>query len=294
MITIIFAPPRFGKTALMSHLLTQVCFDFDRRESMYEEILNKNLSGFSVPCPEHCVSANYSLNMWQYGCSECKSRTINPFRLGFKNPYVETHFNFPYEAIGIDEAQIYLNSRMAQYYPAWQSRWYEAHGHNNLDIFLATQRPGLVDVNIRELASFVEVVNLKVKNDIYGDPCRLVWQVRSIPYARMYDKYVSSGGQDKTCFKEHEIVADYDVFSVYDSQSCKPKFYDGYLKYVESDVQFDTSKIDYSSFALDDESAMSYIKYLETFKDDYPENFYVKKLISEEEKNKKVKRSKTA
>lgn len=287
MITIIYAPPGFGKTVLMSHFLTQICFDEDRLYAMRSEIELKNLKGFNIPVPKHCVSANYSLNMYEEGYDPLLARTINPFRLGFCNPFVDTHFNFPYEAIGIDEAQIYLNSRMAQYYPAWQSRWYEAHRHNNLDIYLATQRPGLIDVNIRELAEFIEVVDLHVKEDVFGEPCRLVWDVRHMPYARMYDKYISSGGFDRSCYKEREIVAEYNVFDIYDSQSCKPKFYDGYLKYIESDLQFDNSAIDYTSFSLDDESALSYIKYLETFKDDYPDNFYMKKIVEEEKRRKK-------
>lgn len=274
MITIIFAPPGFGKTALMSHLLNEACFDYDRYRNMRLELKDKKTMGFDIPIPANVVSANYSLTMKKVGFSHRQSRRINPFRLGFNNPNVETHFNFPYEVIGIDEAQIYLNSRMSVYYPAWQSRWYEAHRHNDLEIYLATQRPGLIDVNIRELSEFLEVIDMNVTKDGYGNACKIVWTVRYFPFMRLYDKYVASGGLDKNTYESRKIVADYNVFDIYDSQSCKPKFYDGYLKHIENSVKFDSGLVNYDYSLLSDESVASYLQYLETFPDEYPEGFY--------------------
>jgi hypothetical protein len=57
---------------------------------------------------------------------------------------------------------------MSKAFPDWQSRWYEQHGHNNLDIWLDTQRPMLIDVNIRELSQFVEIVKLDKAFDRFG------------------------------------------------------------------------------------------------------------------------------
>ena len=168
MITIIFAPPRTGKTCFMTHLLNECAFNKDRNNKMAKEIIRKNSKGFNLSIPKHCVSSNYSIGFRKFGYRLRPSRVINPFRLGFDNPFVKTHFNLPYEVIGITEAQKYLNSRMSMYFPEWQSRWYEQHGHNNLDIYLDTQRPMLIDVNIRELAQFIEIVNLRLSYDNYG------------------------------------------------------------------------------------------------------------------------------
>ena len=104
-------------------------------------------------------------------------------------------------------------------------RWYEQHGHNNLDIYLDTQRPMLIDINIRELAHFIEIVKLDIKKDKRGNVIALKWLVRHIENSALFDKYMSSGKKDSTCFIEEIIVADYNVFECYDSQSCKPKFY---------------------------------------------------------------------
>jgi hypothetical protein len=163
MITIIFAPPRYGKTALMTHLLNQVMFDRRRSKAMWNDIAFKNENGFDLSSPQHSVFTNYDITGKKFGSRERHSYRINPFRLGYSNNKVETHFIPPFVVIGITEGQKYFNSRMSMYFPDWQSRFYEQHGHNHIDIFIDVQRPTLIDINIRELASFIEVMDLDIK-----------------------------------------------------------------------------------------------------------------------------------
>lgn len=264
MITIIFAPPRTGKTCFMTHLLNLHAFDRERNKSMAREIMRKNANGFNLTIPKHCVSSNYDITFRKYGYSPRFNRRINPYRLGFDNEFVKTHFNYPYEVIGITEAQKYLNSRMSMYFPEWQSRWYEQHGHNNLDIYLDTQRPMLIDVNIRELAQFIEIIKLTIFRDNYRKICKLQWQIRVLENSSLFDKYMSSGKQDKSCYTEEIVEANYNVFNCYDSQSCKPKFYAGHF---EEDFDINESK------PIED-SLLGYIKYLEENDDELPEGYY--------------------
>ena len=106
MINVIFAPPRTGKTCLMTHLLNTAMYDRQRNRAMACEIMQKRLNGFnSLTIPQHCVSANYDIFGRKFRYSRRYSRRINPYRLGFVNPYVDVHFNLPYEVIGITEAQ---------------------------------------------------------------------------------------------------------------------------------------------------------------------------------------------
>ncbi len=268
MITIIFAPPRTGKTCFMTHTANLYAYDRRRNKAMQTELLQKTAAGFKniKTIPEHCVSANYDIVLRRFGYSPRRNRRINPYRLGFSNEYVKTHFNLPYEAIFVTEAQKYLNSRMSRYFPDWQSRWYEQHGHNNLDIFLDTQRPMLIDVNIRELAQFVEIVELHIDYDRLGQPCRLQWKIRRIPNSQMFDRYMSSGKKDSDCYTEETVTAEYNVFRCYDSRSCKPKFYDGHFK----------DDIDYKQGEPTDESFDGYVKFLKDFDDELPNNFYIK------------------
>jgi len=270
-ITIIFAPPRKGKTCFMTHMLNISAFDRERNRAMFNEIMQKKQNGFNkLTIPIHCVSANYELTFRKFRYSPRYNRKINPYRLGFANDYVKTHFNLPYEVIGITEAQKYLNSRMSMYFPEWQSRWYEQHGHNNLDIWLDTQRPMLIDVNIRELAQFIEIVQLTIKRDKYNRIVGLKWLVRKIENSSLFDKYMASGKKDKECYTEEEIIADYNVFACYDSQSCKPKFYAGH-----TDEDFDYKESEQVDETLDD-----YIKYLKENDDELPDNFYQRRKAS--------------
>ena len=95
MITIIFAPPRTGKTCFMTHILNEAAFNRERTRAMQCEILQKNANGFNLSIPQHCVSANYDLKMKKFRYSPRVNRRINPYRLGFANKYVDVHFNFP-------------------------------------------------------------------------------------------------------------------------------------------------------------------------------------------------------
>lgn len=242
---------------------------------MVREINIKNHYGFKLDLPKHCVSSNFDITFHKFGYSPRHSRRINPYRLGFANEYVKTHFNIPYEVIGITEAQKYLNSRMSMYFPEWQSRWYEQHGHNNLDIYLDTQRPMLIDVNIRELAQFIEVVKLKIMYDKSGRVCKLKWRIRKIDNSALFDKYMSSGKKDRSCYTEHTVVANYNVFDLYDSQCCKPKFYEGHL-HSSFDIQESTPT---------EETVLGYSKFLTEFDDELPDNYYKARIQKKEKKH---------
>ena len=271
MITIVFAPPRTGKTCFITHMAHETAFDYDRNRRMAVELARKRESGFTdiATTPIHCVSANYDMVFHQFGYTPRFSRRINPFRLGFANESVKVHYNLPFEAIFITEAQKYLNSRMSMYFPPWQSRWYEQHGHNDLDIWLDTQRPMLIDVNIRELSRFIEIVKLRIDEDGYGRPRALTWTVRTIDNSGLFDKYMSSGKRDKSCYVETTVRADYNVFACYDSQSCKPKFYDGH---------FDED-IDYKRAEGVEATKAGYAKYLAEADDEMPAGYYVKRGV---------------
>ncbi len=270
MITIIFAPPRTGKTCFMTHTACVTAFDRQRTKAMQSELTAKIENGFDKiqTIPDHCVSANYDITLRKFRHSPKLSRRINPYRLGFANSQVKTHFNIPHEAIFITEAQKYLNSRMSRNYPDWQSRWYEQHGHNSLDIWLDTQRPMLIDVNIRELSQFIEIVKLDIGYDRFRRPNRMQWLTRKIPNSQLFDRYMSSGKQDKNCYTEEIVTANYNVFSCYDSRSCKPKFYQSH---------FDED-IDYMPARPTDDSIDGYIRFLKEFDDELPAGFYKKEM----------------
>jgi hypothetical protein len=264
MITIIFGVPRAGKTALMTHFLTEAMFDRERFKNMKREIEQKNMGGFSLSIPKHCVVANYDIKGRKFGYSPRLSRRINPFRLGYANDKVQTHFIEPYSVIGITEAQKYFNSRLSMYYPDWQSRFYEQHGHNNYDIFLDVQRPKLIDINIRELACFIEIIDKQNITDKRGKIRSIQWVVRRINGSAELEQYFNSGKTDTTCYTQETITAGYNIHDCYNSQMCKPKFYDGHF-----DENFDTKEHTPIQETLD-----GYIRHLQEADDELPKDFY--------------------
>lgn len=267
MITIIFAPPRTGKTVLMTHFLNEIAYNRERIKKMQKEILSKQLNGFNVSIPEHCASSNYDIEFRKFGYSRRYNYEINPFRLGYKNEFVKTYYVFPYQAFGITEGQKYFDSHLALYYPRWQSSFYEQHGHDDLDFFIDTQRPELINANIRDLSSFIEVVKLKVDHKKYIGIKGLEWHVKIIPNASIYQKYIDSGKQLKV--EEMKIIADYNVFNLYDSQNCKPKFFEGHF---DEDFTLKQGQ-------APEQDLQGYIEYLERVDDELPKGFYQKRSI---------------
>ncbi|MCL2229163.1 MAG: zonular occludens toxin domain-containing protein [Firmicutes bacterium] len=270
MITIIFGSPRAGKTALMTHLLTTAMFDRARYRDMARAIENKNENGFCLSIPRHCVVANYDVIGRKFGFRPRISRRINPFRLGYANDKVKTHFLEPYTLVGITEGQKYFNSRMSLYYPDWQSRWFEQHGHNNYDIFIDVQRPKLIDLNIRELAQFIEIVKKENRHDPNGRVIGIKWIVRRITGSAELEQYFASGKRDTSTYTQEIITCDYNVHACYNSQMCKPKFYEGHM-----DEDFDTKTAE-----LLQENFDGYIEYLRKLDDELPKDFYMKKGVA--------------
>lgn len=229
MITIIFGPPRAGKTALMVKLLNDVAFDFERNRLMQKVIECKNIeNGWKLKAPIHCTSANFEIVFKKEGYNPRNARVIDPNRLGFYTGNNNPHFILPYETFGIMEAQGYYNSRNFANFPEWKSNLFEQHGHNHLNFIMDTQRPGLIDVNIRELSDFIEIRSFEEKTDKYGFFSRLEWVVRTFDNAGLVDEYMKGGKRDASLYTEKKIISERDIRLQYNSWALEPKFYVGH------------------------------------------------------------------
>lgn len=264
-ICIIFAPPRTGKTALLSALGNAYAFNKDRNKMQRYEVNSLNAGGFNIEIPKHCVRANYKLNFHKFGYRIRESRKFRPFYYGYKNEFVKTDFLTPYDVLLTTEGQKYWNSRKSKNYPDWQSRAMEQIGHNNLLLLIDVQRPVLIDVNIRELSKFIEVVSLNKIFSKYGQIVGLKWHLKLIENSFLLDKYLSSG---KTLeLPEIDIEIDYNVFNIYVSKCCQPKFFQGHI--------YDSP--DESVYSDIEKTIQGFNKYIEETKDDdIPIGFYQK------------------
>ena len=98
-------------------------------------------------------------------------------------------------------------------------------------------------------------------------PICLRWYIRRIENSSLFDRYISSGKQDKSCYTEEVVTANYNVFDCYDSQCCKPKFYDGHF----------TEDYDYSVAEPTEQTREGYMRYLAENDDELPEGYYQKR-----------------
>ena len=254
-ITIIFGKPRIGKTVLLTHFLNTAMYDRERTKQMTGAIAAKNLGGFGLSMPAHTVFANFLVHGKKWGYTRKTSYFVNPFKLGFYNQDVPALFLPPFAVIGITEGQKYFDSRKSLKYPSWQSRFFEQHGHNNYDIYIDVQRPDLIDLNIRELSYFIEIISKENIYNKHGKQVAISWIVRR--YNGYKELKEGKGELEK-------ILAPYNVHLCYNSQMCEPKFYDGHFE-QDFDLHLAQSV---------EPTPQGYREYLTKFDDEEPEGFY--------------------
>lgn len=221
MITIVFGKPGCGKTAFLTanaaQYLNGSALDGEFYDGCYEEVKQLVNEGFSFELPKHSpVYSNYPINVQSGVNKYTGSYYIDGFHLGFENSDVEVFNVFPGSKIFLAEAQRYYNSRKSKDLPDWVSRFYEEHRHFGLDIMLDVQRPGLIDVNIRELAEqFVEVQRIMQRKDEYG------FIVATDFYCKVFDdwKFVDKYLQGTYGAEERVFHFDFNPFDFYQSTS---------------------------------------------------------------------------
>lgn len=227
MITLIWGLPRAGKTALM----TSIAVSHMRGVQAYKDLrvgmpllkkLNAGGYGYSLPY-KHLVFSDYAISL---PGGKIQSHETDGWRVGLPDPNFRTDFLPPGAFIFLDEAQKYYNSRNGQKMSDRVSRFYELHGHFQYTVYLASQRPKLIDLNIRELANeVIEVVTLKHKYD-YGRIVRSEWTCNRYDNAARAISYIE-GGKVGQYGERVKFVYEGNIFRRYDSRGQYPAFLDG-------------------------------------------------------------------
>lgn len=229
MITIICGEPGKGKTALMTYFAVQrmVYEGFERWWNCCKKIDILRAGGFSqleyLP-QRHTVYADYVItNRFPL----IQSYYVDGFKLSLPNPFFETAFIAPFSTIFLDEAQKYYDSRMSKYLRECVYRFYQLHRHNHLDVFMTCQRLGNIDLNIRQIAERIILVeDLKIQKDDWGYIKKMEWIVKEFNSLASAEAYVENGTVSKTV-QENTYTYDGDIFNYYDSYGNEPAFYDG-------------------------------------------------------------------
>lgn len=230
-IYIICGKPRKGKTLYVTDLLVRkmIYYSFEDVVNSKREIAKLKAGGFQnlePPPQSHLCYADYRVKVNR----RLQAYYIDGFKLGLPNPFFETVFIPPYSSIFLDEAQRYYNSRMSKYLREEVYGWFQLHGQNHYNVYLACQRIGNIDINIRSLAEKIFVIDgSEIIKDEYGRTKKIKINLHEFESADVAESYqnasekneISSLGVEKT------IVSDFPLFDFYDSFANKPLFYLG-------------------------------------------------------------------
>lgn len=222
MITFVFGKPGVGKTAFLCADAVLYLMGSAQSTELWLDCCSE-VSSLGYPVPEHApVYSNFSINVTTGYNKVVGSYYIDGFHLGFENPYVPVMPVFPGSKIYLSEAQRYYNSRKSRELPDWVSRYYEEHRHFGLDIMLDVQRPGLIDVNIRDIAGrFIEMQGVEVSED-KGCTKSTTFYYREFTSWSEVDRYLTSGAET---YKEQTLTVPFNVFEHFRSQS----YYESFL-----------------------------------------------------------------
>ena len=129
--------------------------------------------------------------------------------------------------IFIDEAQDEFNSKTDL--PRAVSAFFEKHRHADYEIWLASQRPVLINKDIRDLSRhFVQICGLEMNVARFGIICGLKWRCREFDSRADVDEYVELSKQGKSeliNYRETEYNDIGDILDWIDSKSCLSEFF---------------------------------------------------------------------
>lgn len=230
MITIISGNPGAGKTCLLTYFLVQKLLNdgVDDWRKCNRELSTMRNGGFKMlepPTQRHLLFSDYTVKFGR----RFQSYYIDGFQIGMPNPFFKTIFIPPYSTIYLDEAQRYYDSRMSKYLREEVYRWYQLHRHNDYNIYMACQRLGNIDLNIRGIAErFIIIDNIDIKKNSWGLVTKITWKIRTFHSCDTAESYMlaKERNEDKNFGEVSEISTDLCIFDYYDSKSCKPAFYD--------------------------------------------------------------------
>lgn len=222
MINIVFGKPGAGKTAFMVsqalEYLTPGAKNRDLLGACRNDVAAVNSLGYDFPEPDEApVYSNFPIRAHVGYERYAETFYVDGFHLGFPNPDVKVIPVLPHAVIFLSEAQRYYNSRKSKDLPDWVSRWYEEHRHVDVTVWLDVQRPGLIDLNIRELCGrFFEIEGMENIPDERGTITANKFNVKEFGSWAHVDKYLSSGSADNAERKTYVFKGN--VFRAYESR----------------------------------------------------------------------------
>lgn len=226
-IHLVYAPPKVGKSAFLTYV---ALYSMEDRERIYNAkmVLNQMMDcGYPLQYYyqfPHYTFVNQEFFRVAKMRSLIKTHVINPFELALPNNKFETMFIPEYSTILIDEAQKYYNSRKEV--SSYVCNWFETHGHAHYDIWLATQRPKMIDLRIRELITDFKFVE-KLEFIATKKGVETVFTVIEHNDCYSVQKFIESGFKDPAGKRKQYSIAT-DIRKCYDAYCYRQAFYNGF------------------------------------------------------------------
>lgn len=240
-ITIIVGKPGAGKTLFATNIISNKMLDSSEDLWCYKyELKRLQNGGFSyleMPPQRHLCYADYCVKVNK----RLEAYSIDGYKIGLPNPYFITQFIAPYSTIVLDEAQRYFDSRNSKLLRPEVYNFFQLHRQNHYNIILVCQRLANIDVNIRDLAEKIIVINdLSMKEDKYGRIYNFKWKIKEFESPEVAKDYCEKKDNEEYARlgKDLIITSDLPLFDFYSSYSNKPAFYNGNeLKNFDFDIE---------------------------------------------------------
>ncbi len=150
---------------------------------------------------------------------------LSPFHLGIaeegENAYPVQFFP-PYSLLIIPEAQRYFDCRQGIHPRV--SGFFEKHRHHHLEIILESQRPDLIDLNIRRLTHlFIEMRGVTNETNFAGRVESTAWRTREFTSWNAVNDYIN--GKDTNEYTDKTIKHNGNIFNCYNSYACAQEFF---------------------------------------------------------------------
>lgn len=226
MIHSIFGDIGTGKTIFLTRIIADAYFNHGREilgnsRRIIDEQNKKRTKKLSYPdrVPIYC---NFKVKITNPDGSKYEPYKIKGKDIGIGKKYKKL---YPGALIIIDEAQDEFNSKGDL--PRAVSAFFEKSRHASFEIWLASQRPILINKDIRDITQhFIEIQKLEKEIAAFNIVCGLLWHCREFTSRADVDEYVeqtkAQKSAKKSAIKYKETTYSYNgkLLNYYDTHSC--------------------------------------------------------------------------
>lgn len=224
----IFGDVGSGKTMFLMRAIAETYFErgqelLENSRSILEDENTKRRVKLKLPdkVPIYC---NFKVQIPNPDGSIYEPYFIKGSEIGLGKKYKKI---YPGAVIFIDEAQDEFNSKNDL--PRAVSAFFEKHRHADYEIWLASQRPILINKDIRDLSRhFVQINNLEMDVACFGIVCGLTWHCCEFDSRADVDEYVDLSKRGKSeliNYRKTEYNDTGDILDWFDSKSCLAEYF---------------------------------------------------------------------